>query len=103
MSDNIIDLMSDSREETLYGSFHDSHDPYLNSHHIWLEVISISDDYGSEGMSETSLEEETSSSRSLDALISDVGKNNKFHLGFHAPSHLIIGWGESQLAKEGTC
>ena len=74
--------------ETSYGSPNGSHHPSHNSDHVGLEIISIYDDYGSKGMSETSLEEEASSSGSLDTLISNVG-GRKNHGEVHMPPPIL--------------
>lgn len=70
--------MSDSEVETSFssrmGSSPNSHVPSFGSNHIGPEVIPIFDNFNSERLSEGSLEEETSSSCSLDALISNVDR-----------------------------
>lgn len=65
MCNNIVGLVSDYEVETPSRSSQDSCHPSHSSDRVCLEVITISDNTGSEGMAETSLKEETSSSRSL--------------------------------------
>lgn len=55
MSDN-TNLMRDFKMETSFGLSPDSPYPYFSSDHIGPKIITIYDDSGSEGMSETSLE-----------------------------------------------
>lgn len=69
MSVNSVDLVRDYDVETSYGLFPNCLHPFFSSDHVGPEVIIISNNSGSEGMSETSMEVETSSSESLDALI----------------------------------
>lgn len=72
MSDNIVNLVSCFGEKTSFRLFHNYHHPSHTSDHVGSEIISISDDFGSEGMSETSLDEKTSSFGLLDTLILNV-------------------------------
>lgn len=59
--------------ETSFGSSSNSIHPAFNNNHVGSEVITISNDSGSEGMFEPSIEGETFSSGSLDVIISNIG------------------------------
>lgn len=76
MSDNIIDLVSNSKVEisssSAMGIFHDFPHLSFSSDHLRLEVIPIFDDYGLDRVFGNSSEIDISSSMSLDALILNV-------------------------------
>lgn len=59
--------------KTSYGSFFKSIHSSFSDDHVEPKIITIYDKYGSEGTYEPSLERETSSSGSLDSLLSNVG------------------------------
>lgn len=91
MSDNTVNLASDSKVETLSRSFPDSPHPSLSNDHMGLEVTSISHDSESEWVYGNSLEEDNSSSRSLDSLIPNfVGRIN--HAEVPIPPYILSQW-----------
>lgn len=72
MIHNIVDLMGDLEFNTSSRSSPDSPHHSISIGQVGPIFLFISDDYGSEGMFETTFEEKTSSSRSLDTL-SNIG------------------------------
>lgn len=78
VSDNLVDLMSDSEVEISYtsiiGKSHNSHILPHNSNHLGPERIPLIYDYDSERVSRSLLEKVTSLSTSLYAIISNVGE-----------------------------
>ncbi|CAI8619775.1 unnamed protein product [Vicia faba] len=73
MSDNKVDSMKHFEARTSYMSSSNTLHPSFSRNHVGLEVITTSDDYGSEGMFEPSIKGEISSLGLLDALKSYIG------------------------------
>lgn len=77
MSDSIVDLANDSRAETLSSSIMgiplNCHLHPLCHNHLEPKIISLSDDSDLERVSRNSLGEGTSSSNSLENLLSKIG------------------------------
>lgn len=76
MSDNTVDLMSNSEGKTLptsiMGTSPNPHLPSPGRNHLKLEIIPLSNDSNSKRVSRNSLEEETSSSGSLEAFFYQI-------------------------------
>lgn len=89
MSDNNVDLVSDFEVEPSSNS--EVETSSLSSDHIRQEIITVSDDYGSERASGNSLKEETSYySWLLDSLMSNVGRGIKC-VEVHMAHRILLG------------
>lgn len=78
MSDNVVNLTSNSKSDTSLVSrmriSHDSYLPLLDHNYLESGVILLSDNFKSEWVSRDSLEERTSSFNSLDVVLPNVNK-----------------------------